>query len=215
MLSHKYIAIEGPIGVGKTSLAEILGKKLNARLVLEGSEENPFIPVFYKDMQKHAFQTQLFFLLSRYKQQLELSQSDLFQQGIISDYIFAKDRIFANLTLDDNELRLYEQIHTILGGHVLKPDLIVYLQASTDVLLKRIALRGRKYEHHISSEYLAELNQAYNYYFFHQPETPLMVVNTSEIDFVHRDADLDDLLLHMAKVTTGTVYYQPISVRKK
>ena len=214
MLQRKYIAIEGPIGVGKTSLADILAKKLNSRLVLEGAEDNPFITDFYKDVQKHAFQTQMFFLLSRYRQQQELAQSDLFQQGIVSDYIFAKDRIFANLTLDDNELKLYEQIHSILGGRVLKPDFIIYLQASTDVLLKRINQRGRKFESQITADYLAELNQAYNYYFFHYQETPLMVVNTSEIDFVHRDADLDDLLSHMSKVTKGTVYYQPISVKK-
>jgi deoxyadenosine/deoxycytidine kinase len=214
MLQHKYIAIEGPIGVGKTSLAEILAKKLNARLVLEGAMDNPFIHTFYKDMKAHAFQTQLFFLLSRYKQQQEMAQSDLFQTGVISDYIFAKDRLFANLTLDDNELKLYEQIHAILTGRVLKPDFVIYLQASTDVLLKRIAMRGRKFESHINAEYLAELNQAYNYFFFHYQETPLMVVNTSEIDFVHRDADLDDLLTHMGKVSKGTVYYQPVSVRK-
>ena len=214
MLQHKYIAIEGPIGVGKTSLAEILAKKLNSRLVLEGADNNPFITDFYKDISKHAFQTQMFFLLSRYKQQQELAQTELFQQGIISDYIFAKDRIFANLTLDDNELKLYEQIHAILGVRVLKPDFVVYLQASTDVLLKRIAMRGRKFENQITAEYLAELNQAYNYYFFHYQETPLMVVNTSEIDFVHRDADLDDLLTHLGKVTKGTVYYQPVSVKK-
>jgi deoxyadenosine/deoxycytidine kinase len=214
MLSHKYISIEGPIGVGKTSLAEILSKKLNARLVLEGLEENPFITQFYKDMPKHAFQTQLFFLLSRYRQQQDLLQSDLFQQGIVSDYIFAKDRLFANLTLDDNELKLYDQIHKILNSQVLKPDLVVYLQASNEVLLNRIARRGRKFESHITPEYLTELNQAYNYYFFHYQDSPLMVVNTNEIDFVHRDADLDDLVSHMGKITKGTLYYQPVSVKR-
>jgi deoxyadenosine/deoxycytidine kinase len=214
MLHRKYIAIEGPIGVGKTSLAEILAKKLNARLVLEGANDNPFIHDFYKDMEKHAFQTQMFFLLSRFRQQRDLGQNDLFQQGIVSDYVFAKDRIFANLTLDDNELKLYEQIHSILTGNILKPDFVIYLQASTEVLLRRIALRGRKFENQITGDYLADLNQAYNYYFFHYQETPLMVVNTSEIDFVHRDADLDDLLIHMEKVTSGTVYYKPVSVKR-
>ena len=214
MLNHKYIAVEGPIGVGKTSLAEILSKKLNARLVLEGLEENPFIAQFYKDMPKHAFQTQLFFLLSRYRQQQDLTQTELFQQGLVSDYVFAKDRLFANLTLDDNELKLYEQIHKILNNQVLKPDFVIYLQASNEVLLKRIAMRGRKFESHITPEYLTELNQAYNYYFFHYQETPLMVVNTNEIDFVHRDADLDDLLNHMGKITKGTLYYQPVSVKR-
>ena len=214
MLHHKYIAIEGPIGVGKTSLADILAKKLNSRLVLEGVIDNPFIHDFYKDMSKYALQTQMFFLLSRYKQQQELVQNDLFQQGIVSDYVFAKDRIFANLTLDDNELKLYEQIHGILTGNVLKPDFVIYLQASTDVLLKRISMRGRKFENQITGDYLAELNQAYNYYFFHYSDTPLMVVNTNEIDFVHRDADLDDLLKHMEKVTSGTTYYQPVSIKR-
>jgi deoxyadenosine/deoxycytidine kinase len=198
MLHHKYIAIEGPIGVGKTSLAEILAKKLNSRLVAEGAVYNPFIHTFYKDIKAHAFQTQLFFLLSRYKQQQELAQSDLFQRGTVSDYIFAKDRLFANLVLDD----------------ILKPDFVIYLQASTDVLLKRIALRGRKFESQINEAYLAELNQAYNYFFFHYQETPLMVVNTSGIDFVHRDADLGDLLTHMGKIIKGTVYYQPVSLKK-
>lgn len=214
MLTHKYIAVEGPIGVGKTSLAEILAKKLNSRLILEGAVENPFISEFYKDTEKYAFQTQMFFLLSRYRQQQDMLQSDLFQQGIVSDYVFAKDRIFANLNLGDNELKLYESIHSILTGRVLKPDFVIYLQASTDVLLKRISMRGRKFESQITGDYLAELNQAYNYYFFHYQETPLMVVNTSEIDFVHRDADLDDLLSHVSKVTKGTVYYQPVSVKK-
>jgi deoxyadenosine/deoxycytidine kinase len=214
MHHHKHIAIEGPIGVGKTSLAEILAKKLNARLILEGAEENPFISSFYKDVKKYAFQTQMFFLLSRFRQQQEAAQNDLFQQVTVSDYVFAKDRIFANLTLDDNELKLYEQMHSLLRGRILKPDFVIYLQASTDVLMRRIAMRGRKFESPITSEYLSEINQAYNYYFFHYNETPLMVVNTSEIDFVHRDADLDDLLAHMGRVTTGTVYYQPVSVKK-
>jgi deoxyadenosine/deoxycytidine kinase len=214
MHHHKHIAIEGPIGVGKTSLAEILAKKLNARLVLEGAEENPFIGSFYKDVKKYAFQTQMFFLLSRFRQQQEAAQNDLFQQVTVSDYVFAKDRIFANLTLDDNELKLYEQMHSLLRGRILKPDFVIYLQASTDVLMRRIAMRGRKFESPITSEYLAEINQAYNYYFFHYNETPLMVVNTSDIDFVHRDADLDDLLAHMGRVNTGTVYYQPVSVKK-
>ncbi len=214
MLNQNYIAIEGPIGVGKSSLCEILAHKLGARPVLEGVAENPFIQDFYKDIRRYAFQTQLFFLLSRYRQQQELHQTDLFHQGIVSDYLFAKDRLFANLLLDDNELKLYEQIHSTLNAQVLKPNLVVYLQASTETLQKRIGLRGRKFETKITPEYLDELNKAYNFYFFHYQETPLMVVNTNEIDFVHRDADLDDLLEHMGKVTKGTLYYQPISIKK-
>jgi deoxyadenosine/deoxycytidine kinase len=214
MLSNKYIAIEGPIGVGKTSLAEILAQKLGAKIVREEAEANPFLTEFYKDVRRHAFQTQLFFLLSRYRQQRELHQTDLFHKGMVSDYMFVKDRIFANLTLDDNELKLYEQIHAILNAHVLKPDLVIYLQAGTETLLRRIKMRGRKFEKTITSEYLDEINQAYNYYFFHYQETPLMVVNTNGIDFVHRDADLGDLLEHLESMQKGTVYYQPISIRK-
>jgi deoxyguanosine kinase len=214
MLSNKYIAIEGPIGVGKTSLAEILAHKLGAKIVREETEVNPFLTEFYKDIRRHAFQTQLFFLLSRFRQQRELHQTDLFHKGMVSDYMFVKDRIFANITLDDNELKLYEQIHAILNASVLKPDLVIYLQANAETLHKRIALRGRKFEKHISAEYLEQINQAYNYYFFHYQETPLMVVNTNDIDFVHRDADLDDLLEHMGKVSKGTLYYQPVSIKK-
>jgi deoxyadenosine/deoxycytidine kinase len=214
VLTQKYIAIEGPIGVGKTSLCEILAQKLGARPVLEIAEENPFIKDFYKDIRRYAFQTQLFFLLSRYRQQSELHQTDLFSKGLVSDYLFSKDRLFANMILDDNELRLYEQIHSTLNARVLKPDLVVYLQASTDTLLRRISQRGRKFENPITPEYLEELNKAYNYYFFHYEETPLMVVNTNEIDFVHRDADLDDLLTHMGRCQKGTVYYQPVSMKR-
>jgi deoxyadenosine/deoxycytidine kinase len=182
--------------------------------VLEGAEANPFIKDFYKDIRRYAFQTQLFFLLSRYRQQMELQQTDLFSKGLVSDYLFAKDRLFANMVLDDNELQLYEQIHGTLNTRVLKPDLVVYLQASTDTLLKRIASRGRKFENPITHEYLEELNKAYNYYFFHYQETPLVVINTNEIDFVHRDADLDDLLTHLGKAQKGTMYYQPVSIKK-
>ncbi len=214
MLNQKYIALEGPIGVGKTSLCEILAHKLNAKPVLEEAEQNPFIQDFYRDIRRFAFQTQMFFLLSRWRQQQELRQTELFHRGLVSDYLFAKDRLFANLVLDDNELKIYEQVHNVLNAQVQKPDLVVYLQASTDTLRRRIGLRGRKFENQITPEYLDELNRAYNYYFFHYGETPLMVVNTNDIDFVHRDADLDDLLEHMGKVSSGTLYYQPISVRK-
>ena len=214
MLTQKYIAIEGPIGVGKSSLCEILAHKLGARPVLEVAEGNPFIKDFYKDIRRYAFQTQLFFLLSRYRQQQEIQQTELFSKGMVSDYLFAKDRLFANMTLDDNELQLYEQIHGTLNARVMKPDMVVYLQASTDTLLKRISLRGRKFENPITREYLEELNKAYNYYFFHYQETPLVVINTNGIDFVHRDADLDDLLAHMEKSQKGTTYYQPVSIKK-
>ena len=214
MLSNKYIAIEGPIGVGKSSLAEILANKLGAKIVREEAEENPFLTEFYKDIRRHAFQTQLFFLLSRYRQQRDLHQTDLFHKGMVSDYMFVKDRIFANLTLDDNELKLYEQIHSVLNAHVLKPDLVIYLQANTETLLRRIGLRGRKSEKRITAEYLDEINQAYNYYFFHYQDSPLMMINTNDIDFVHRDADMNDLLKKLEDMKKGTLNYTPVSIRK-
>ena len=149
-----YIAIEGVIGVGKTTLAQMLSDQLGARLVLEKFEENPFLPNFYKDPEHYAFQTQIFFLLSRYRQQQELFQQDLFSKGIISDYMFEKDRIFAYLNLDDNELNLYEKVYSILKVKVPKPDLVVYLQASTETLIRRIKLRGRPFEKSITHEEL-------------------------------------------------------------
>lgn len=213
-LQKKYIAVEGPIGVGKTSLAEILAHRLQARLVMEEIEKNPFLSDFYQDMRGRAFQTQIFFLLSRYRQQRELAQEDLFHQGMVADYLFAKDRIFARVTLDEEENKLYDQLYDVLSTRVVKPDLVIYLQATTDVLLRRIELRGRKFEINIPRDYLETLNRAYNHFFFHYRETPLFVVNTSEIDFVHRSADLEDLLAHMEKIEKGVLYYQPISTGK-
>ena len=154
---HRYIVVEGPIGVGKTSLTRALSKRFNARSVFELVEENPFLASFYQDRNKHAFQTQLFFLLSRFKQQQELFQQELFSQVTVSDYLFAKDRIFASITLDPNELALYERVYEHLGPRVMKPDLVIYLQARLDVLLARIRKRGREFERKFDPEYLAEL----------------------------------------------------------
>jgi len=207
--SSRYIVVEGVLGVGKTSLCEQMAKELNARLVLEAAEENPFLAKFYQDMRGYAFQAQIFFLLNRYRQQLEITQGDLFRRNMVCDYHFAKDRIFAYLTLDENELNLYERLCSLLRDQILKPDLVIYLQASTDVLLQRLARRGRSFEKGISKEYLEKLNQAYNYYFFHYQETPLLVVNTNEIDFVRNPQDLQDLIAYIRTMGKGTQYYHP------
>ena len=205
----RYIVIEGPIGVGKTSLVNLLSKRFSARRVLEVAEENPFLRKFYTDMKRYAFQTQLFFLLSRYHQQMDLNQQHLFEQNVVCDYLFDRDKIFAYLNLDENELALYEQIYSLLKARVAVPDVVIYLQASTEVLLERIKRRGRDYEKHLSRKYLEELNQAYNYFFFHYSETPLLVINTSVIDFVKNPEDLDDLALQIGRVKRGTEYYTP------
>jgi deoxyguanosine kinase len=207
--ASRYIAVEGVLGVGKTSLCEQLAKELNARLVLEAAEENPFLEKFYQDIRGYAFQTQIFFLLSRYRQQLEIAQGDLFRRSLVCDYLFAKDRIFAYLTLDENELNLYERLCSLLRDQILKPDLVIYLQASSEVLLQRLARRGREFEKNFDREYLEKLNQAYNYYFFHYQETPLLVVNTNEIDFVRDPQDLQDLLAYIRTMGKGTQYYHP------
>jgi len=185
MPNPRYIVVEGPIGVGKTSLAEMLAERLQARKLLEGPEENPFISHFYTDMRRYAFQTQLYFLLNRFRQQQELVQFDLFKQSLVSDYLFAKDKIFAYLTLDDNELALYERLHPLLEMRVQRPDLVLYLQASTEVLMRRIQMRARAYERDLDRTYLEDVNAAYNHFFFHYSVTPLLVVNTNDIDFVN------------------------------
>lgn len=214
-LHTKYIVTEGPIGVGKTSLTTLLADELGARLVLEQAENNPFLTDFYKDPQRYRFQTQMFFLLNRFSQQQEMLQPDLFTRITISDYIFDKDRIFAYLTLDEHELPLYEQLYKVLEPKIMKPDLVIFLQADTDTLLKRIKSRGRSFEKEISRDYIAAVNEAYNQFFFRYSDTPLLVINTSEIDYVHRREDLDDLLKLILSMKQGTQYYVPVSRKKK
>jgi deoxyadenosine/deoxycytidine kinase len=213
-MENRYIVVEGPIGVGKSSLTNILSEQLRARKVMEVVEENPFLASFYGDRQKYAFQTQLFFLLSRYKQQQALFQQDLFNSVTVSDYLFAKDRIFACLNLDPNELALYDRIFEALGPRVTKPDLVIYLQARLDVLLQRIKRRGREFERKFDAGYLEELVKAYNEFFFHYSDTPLLVINTSDIDFVNNEEDLHNLLGVIRKMKKGTQHYLPLASKK-
>ena len=209
----RYLAIEGAIGVGKTSLAKILAQKFGSRLIQEEVSNNPFLDRFYEDRRKYAFQTQLFFLLSRYRQQRELAQGDLFETGIVSDYMLAKDKIFAYLNLEDDEISLYETVYKLLVPTVPRPDLVIYLQARPEVLLSRIRKRGVDYERNISLDYLRMLSDAYSEYFFHYNETPLLVVNTSEIDFVESPRDLEQLLREVKSVKRGTQHYIPLGSR--
>ena len=211
----RYIVTEGPIGVGKTSLTSLIAEELGARLILEQAEENPFLSDFYKDSARYRFQTQMFFLLNRYRQQEDMIQPDLFTRITISDYLFAKDRIFAYLNLNDHELALYEQIYKMLEPKIVRPDLVIFLQADTDTLLRRIRQRARQFEKEINRDYIASVNEAYNHYFFHYSQTPLLVINTTDIDFVNRRGDLDDLLKQILSMKQGTQYYVPVSKGKR
>lgn len=205
----QYIAIEGVIGAGKTSLARKLAELHDARLLLEEHEANPFLSDFYRDPKHFAFQTQLFFLLSRFRQQQEIPQSDLFHQMLVADYLFAKDRIFASITLDDREMVLYDKIAGLLERDIQTPDLVVYLQSSTKRLMSNIKKRGRDYEVDMADEYIRDLNEAYNQFFFNYKASPLLVVNSSEIDFVNNEDDFNDLVEQLTRPITGVQYYSP------
>ena len=208
----RYVAIEGVIGAGKTTLAKMITERLNAKLVLEKFEENPFLPKFYEDPEHYAFQTQIFFLLSRYKQQQELFQGDLFHNVLISDYIFDKDKIFAYLTLQDDELKLYETLIGTIEKNIPTPDLVVYLQSSVERLMSNIKRRGRSYEENMSEEYIKDLNEAYNYFFFRYKSAPLLIINSTEIDFVDDPEDFEDLLKQILRTDKAPVeYYNPKS----
>ena len=205
-----YLAVEGPIGVGKTSLVKLLGKKLGAKMVLEEYENNPFLEDFYNDPERFAFQTQLFFLMSRYRQQQDLRQVDMFHNLLITDYMFVKDRLFASLNLDDKELSLYDTVANLLERNVLKPDMVIYLQADTQTLVRNIAKRGRDFETNISFEYLDALSQVYTEYFFKYQETPLIIINTNNIDFVNNNDDLEEVIKYIREPVSGTKFFNPI-----
>ena len=210
-LNFRHIAVEGPIGAGKTALAERLGARLDATVVLEETD-NPFLADFYADRPGAALQAQLFFLLGRHRQQTSLRQADLFSQVMVCDYLFDRDRIFAYLNLDDNELFIYQRLYDLLARDIPPPDLVVYLQAPTEVLLRR--LRGRPADAEGSRpdpepDYLRELNEAYHHYFFHYNATPLLVVETSEFDSEASDEALDDLVKQIRSMPGGTRYYVP------
>lgn len=209
----RYIAVEGVIGAGKTSLGSKLAQHLGAKQLYEEFEKNPFLEDFYEDPERFAFQTQLFFLMSRYKQQQELHQHELFQTCVVSDYIFAKDRIFATLNLSDKEMKLYDGIARLMEKDIVKADLIIYLQSSTNKLITNIKKRARKMDKNISEEYIQALNELYNNFFFHYTETPLLVINTDEIDFIHNESDYKDLLVEINNHTAGTKYYIPHKIR--
>ena len=204
-----YLAIEGVIGVGKTSLANLLEEKLKAKLVMENFDENPFLNEFYRDPERYAFQTQLFFLLSRYRQQNDLRQTDVFNKLVITDYMFIKDRLFASLNLDDKEMTLYDSVAKILEKNIIQPDIIIYLQADTSTLVKRISKRGRNFENKISPDYIEALNEVYNEYFLRYQDSTLLIINTNDIDFVNNKKDLDELISYIRQPVSGTKFFNP------
>lgn len=210
MKAAYHIAIEGTIGVGKTSLAKLLTERLKGRLVLEKFDENPFLEEFYKDPDHYAFQTQLWFLLSRYRQQQDLQQMDLFTSYLISDYMFVKDRLFAALNLNDNEMKLYDMVARILEKSIIQPDLVIFLQSDTERLMENIKNRGRNYEASMDWKYIDALNQIYNEYFFRYDKSPLLIINSNDIDFVNNKSDLDAIFEFIRTPGQGTRYFNPL-----
>jgi deoxyguanosine kinase len=210
MQGKQFVVVEGVIGAGKTALAEFLGRAWNARLLLEDLGRNPYLEEFYRDRPRYAFQTQITFLLARYQDQQDLLQRDIFSPRIVSDYLFQKDRIFANVNLNDKELRLYDALFPLLERDVPTPDVVVYLQASTQRLLRRIETRGRSFERDMSREYISALNEAYNYFFFHYDAAPVLVVDSNNLDLESRPEQGQDLLERIEQHTGGTFYYRPL-----
>jgi len=211
MANFHYICIEGVLGAGKTSFAKLLSNDLSARLILEEVDNNPFLEKFYKDMKIYALQTQLFFLFNRVGQLESLKQLELFQKTIVSDYLIEKDRIFAYITLDENELTIYEKIYNILTTEkkLIKPDLVIFLQASVDVLIDRIKKRGRDFEKNISKDYIFNLSQAYNHFFGHYNSSPLVIINTDEIDFVNDKKVYNSIKNFALNIKGGIHYFTP------
>lgn len=211
MNQFEFVAIEGVIGAGKTSLARLIAERRNAKLVLEEFEDNPFLDKFYTDRERYAFQTQLTFLASRFQQQQNIFVKDLFQTSVISDYIFDKDRIFARINLNGDELALYDKIFQIMSFKAPRPDLVIYLQSSIDRLLLNIHNRGRSYEKDMDPDYLLELNDAYNHFFHHYSKSPLVIINVSEIDFVKNPEHLDYIIRNVfdTPLKSQTTYLAP------
>lgn len=207
--SLKYIAIEGVIGAGKTTLADMLAKEIGAKTILEEFEANPFLEEFYQDPARYAFQAQMFFLLNRFQQQQKLVQADIFHQKIVSDYIFEKDRIFATLNLNEKEMKLYDGMAKIMEKEIVTPDLVIYLQASTKHLMDNIRKRNRPFEKNISEDYIQGLNELYNSFFFTYDKAPLLVIKTDEIDFKDSEEDFKDILVEINHHQSGTRYYVP------
>ena len=211
MNNLQYVAIEGTIGVGKTSLANLFSEKLRAKLILEAFEDNPFLTDFYEDPESNAFQTQLWFLLQRYQQQQELRQVDMFHNLIVTDYMFVKDRLFAALNLNEKEMSLYDSVAKMMEKNIIHPDLVIFLQADTETLMKNISKRGREFEKNMSEDYIDALNQVYNEYFFRYQETPLIIINTNNIDFVQNPGDLEEMIGYIRQPISGTKFFNPSS----
>ena len=209
-IEPRFIAVAGAIGAGKTSLVNLLEQQYGARVILEENDSNPFIAKFYEDQETYSFQTQIYFLLSRYNQYMELAQRDLFNSVVVIDYLFQRDKIFAQLNLEDHEYRLYEQIYNLISSKTPKPDLVIFLQASTEVLLERVSKRGREYESFMDPDYLDSVNKAFNNFFFYYSDTPLLVINTNEIDFVEKKCDLEELINKVNSHKIGREYYNPL-----
>ncbi len=209
-----YIAIEGVIGAGKTSVASLLSDRLSAKLILEKFDDNPYLEKFYSNKEEYAFRTQMFFLLERYHQLQELNQKNLFESYIVSDYIFEKDKIFAYLNLSDDELKTYEHVVQSLDRNIVQPDLVVYLQSSVERLMKNIRLRNRFVETEITEEYIDNLNDAYNYFFSRYKSTKIMIVNCEEADFINSRADFENLVNEIFKTDRGAVEYYNPALRK-
>ena len=211
--THRFIVVEGPIGVGKTSLARRLSVSLSAQAVLEQAAQNPFLERFYRNPRAGALPAQLHFLLLRAQQLAALKQADLFAPVRVADYLLEKDRLFARVTLDDAEFALYEQLFARLDIQAPKPDLVVYLQAPVDVLLERIARRGVEFEHYIDRQYLERLNEAYARFFHEYEAAPLLIVNAASIDPIANQRDYDELLAAIRRMRRGRLYYNPLRSR--
>lgn len=207
-----YIAVEGPIGIGKTTLTRRLAETFNYEMLLEKPEDNPFLERFYQNQRNAALATQLFFLLQRGQQIQDLRQNDLFEPVRIADFLMQKDRLFARLNLDDDEYHLYEQVYNQLTLDIPKPDLVIYLQAPADVLLSRIQNRGVRFEQQIARDYLASINEAYSEFFLYYDESPLLIVNAENIDFANRDSDYYQLVDYLLNIRSGRHYFNPTSI---